>query len=191
MTAKRITIVLLEDFADWEVGVFAAAARAWLGAELSYVTPGGKPVRSMGGLVVTPDAALDILAEGRFDALVAIGSSRWEAADAPDIGPVIRTALAAGKPVGGICGATLALARSGVLTGRRHTSNAKAYPTEHVAGYDSSLYVETPKAVVDGKLVTAPGTAPASFATALIGLIWPGHPLAEQLGAMIAAEHLA
>ena len=36
---------------------------------------------------------------------------------------------------------------------------------------------------------TAPGTAPASFATGLLGLIWPDHPLVGELATMIAAEH--
>lgn len=191
MTGKRIAIVLLDEFADWEVGPFAAAARAWLGAATRSYTPGGNAVRSMGGLLVTADAAIEALAVADFDALAIIGSSGWEAADAPDLGPVVRSALSAGKPVGGICAGTLALARAGVLTDRRHTSNARTYPVEHVAGYDGSLYVDTPKAVADGNLVTASGMAPASFATTMIGLIWPGNPLAGQLGAMIAAEHLA
>ncbi len=54
MTDKRIVVVLLDEFADWEHGLFAAAA---------------------------------------------IGSSGWEAADAPDLGAVIRPALSSGGPM--------------------------------------------------------------------------------------------
>ncbi len=186
---KRIAVVLLDEFADWELGLFAAAARAWLGASVDHYTPGGCVVRSMGGLRVTPEAALETLESGRFDALAVIGSSGWEAADAPDVGPIIRAMLSAGRPVGAICGGTLAAARAGVLDGRRHTSNAMDYLSGHVANYDGSLYLDSPRAVVDGGLVTAPGTAPASFATGLLGLIWPDHPLIGELSAMIAAEH--
>ncbi len=191
MTAKRIAIVLLDDFADWELGVFAAAARAWLGARIDHHTPGGRVVRSMGGLTVTPEAALEKLAPADFDALVVIGSSGWEASDAPDVGPILRAALSAGCPVGAICGGTLAAARAGVLQQRRHTSNAADYLLDHAPGYDGALYVESPRAVVDDGLVTAPGSAPASFATGLLGLIWPDHPLVGQLAAMISAEHRA
>ncbi len=191
MTIKRIAIVLIDEFADWEVGLFAAAARAWLGAEIRHYTPGGKPVRSMGGLTVTPEAALETLAVGDFDALAIIGSSGWEKDDAPDLGAVIREALEAGRPVGAICGATLAAARSGVLAERQHTSNAKAYLTDHVEEYDGTRYVDTPKAVIDGNLVTAPGSAPDTFAAAMIGLIWPEGTTADDLTRMVAAEHLA
>lgn len=191
MTTKRIAIVLIDDFADWEVGFFAAAARAWLGAEIRHYTPGGKPVRSMGGLAVTPEASLDTLAVADFDALAVIGSSGWEKDDAPDLGPIIRQALDEGRPVGAICGATLAAARAGVLADRMHTSNAKAYLIGHVAGYDGARYVETPKAVIDGNLVTAPGSAPGTFASAMVGLIWPDSTTADDLTKLAAAEYLA
>lgn len=189
MTDKRIAVVLLDEFADWEHGLFAAAARAWMGARVDHYTPGGRAVRSMGGLSVTPEAALETLVPDQFDALAVIGSSSWEASDAPDIGVLLRSALSEGRPVGAICGGTLAAARAGVLEGRRHTSNAADYLRQHVPDYDGSLYVDSPRAVVDGKLVTAPGTAPASFATGLLGLIWPDHPLLAELAAMISAEH--
>ena len=38
------------------------------------------------------------------------------------------------------------------------------YLRQHVPDCDSSLYVDSPRAVIDGGLVTAPGTAPASSA---------------------------
>ena len=189
MTTKRIAVVLLDEFADWELGVFAAAARAWLGARIDHYTPGGRVVRSMGGLSVTPEAALETLTLADFDALAVIGSSGWEAADAPDIAIVIQAALAAERPVGAICGGTLAAARAGVLGERRHTSNAADYLRDRVSDYDGSRYVDSPRAVIDGGLVTAPGSAPASFATGLLGLIWPDHPLVDQLATMISAEH--
>ena len=72
-----------------------------------------------------------------------------------------------------------------------HTSNAADYVRDHVPDYDGTLYVDTPRAVIDGGLVTAPGSAPASFATGLIGLIWPDHPMIGQLSAMTSAEHRA
>lgn len=191
MTDKRIAIVLIDEFADWELGLFAAAARAWLGSSIDHYTPGGRVVRSMGGLSVTPEAALEDLVLEDFDALAVIGSSGWEAPDAPDLGPILRAALLAERPVGAICGGTLAVARAGVLNERRHTSNAADYLRDHVPNYDDALYVETPRAVVDGGLVTAPGSAPASFATGLLGLIWPDHPVVGELSAMISAEHRA
>jgi putative intracellular protease/amidase len=190
MTNVRIAVVILDQFADWEVGVLAAAARSWLGAEVRHYSPGGGAVRSMGGLSVTPDAALDSLDSRQFEALALIGSAAWEASDAPDVGELVRDAFAAGRPVGAICGATLAVARAGVLAGRRHTSNARQYLTGQVAGYDGSLYVDTPRAVIDNGLVTAAGSAPVSFATGLLGLVWPGHLLLAEMANLLAAEHL-
>lgn len=188
--AKRVAIVLLDGFSDWEIGLFAAAARAWIGATVRHVTPGGAPVRSMGGLVVASDGAVEALAPGDHDALLLIGSSAWESPEAPDLRDVIADDLAAGRPVGAICGGTVALARAGLLRGRRHTSNAPDYLSGLVPDYGGAeTYRDTPRAVVDGSLVTAPGTAPVSFAAALVDLIWPGHPVAGQLRTLMAAEH--
>lgn len=192
MAEPLIAIVLLDGFADWEVGLFAAAGRAWLGARIRFHAPGGRPVRSMGGLAAMPDAALEDLRTGDHDALALIGSSGWEADGAPDLTDLVRGDLAAGRPVGAICGGTVAAARAGALDDRRHTSNAAAYLIEHARGYRGAAhYVDGPRAVVDGSLVTAPGTAPASFATAMLGLIFPGHPLVDEVGRLIAAEHRA
>lgn len=189
MTGKRIAIVLIDAFADWEAGLFAAAARSWFGADICHYSPGCAAVRSMGGLAVTPEAALEDLDVDGVDALVLIGSDGWQTATAPDLGAPVRAALQRGIPVGAICGATLAVARSGVLATRRHTSNARDFVSSNVPGYDGGLYVDTPRAVIDGTLVTAPGSAPVSFAIALLGLLWPGHPGIAELATMIAAEH--
>ena len=82
--------------------------------------------------------------------------------------------LDAGVPVAGICAATLALARSGLLDQRRHTSNSADYLA--ASGYRGAALYEDVPAVTDGDLITAPGTAPIDFARhifARLGLYSP------------------
>jgi putative intracellular protease/amidase len=95
--------------------------------------------------------------------------------------------------VGGICAATVGLARAGLLAGRMHTSNGQEWIAEMTGGYaGSDGYVDTPAAVADGLIVTAPGTAPVSFAMTFLSAVYP--EAAEMLAAaraMYGAEHSA
>ena len=74
----RIAIALAQDFADWEPALLAAAARSYLGVEIVYATPDGRPVTSMGGLKVTPDTSYDALDAVDIDALVIPGGLSWD-----------------------------------------------------------------------------------------------------------------
>jgi putative intracellular protease/amidase len=70
-------------------------------------------------------------------------------------------------PIAAICGATVAIARIGLLRGRRHTSNALDYLRQYVPGYaEGDNYVDAP-AVRDRKLITASGLADVEFAREL------------------------
>lgn len=59
---KEIVFVLLDDFADWEAAFLAPALRAGTmpgrpaSYGVKYMTPDGRPVRSIGGLRPRPTA---------------------------------------------------------------------------------------------------------------------------------------
>jgi hypothetical protein len=66
-----------------------------------------------------------------------------------------------------ICGAMVAIAKMGVLRGRRHTSNGLDYLRSHVPGYvEATNYVDEP-AVRDRGLITASGLGDVEFAREL------------------------
>ncbi|MBO6639773.1 MAG: DJ-1/PfpI family protein [Roseitalea sp.] len=190
---KRIALVLIDAFADWEYGLLAASAVAWFGCSLTVLTPGGRDVTSMAGVRVAADGALEKADAARFDAVVLIGSDGWTAGAAPEADRLARAVHDHGGTVGGICGGTVALARSGLLEGRAHTSNDRSWLGEVAGDYaGADLYRDTPAAVSDGRVVTAPGTAPATFAIAVLGSLLPGGAeQVAQMRAMMAAEHQA
>lgn len=157
-----IVTILTEGYADWETALLNAAARSYYGIDTKFATPGGKPVTSAGGLKVTPDLAVEDIDPQAVDALVVNGGAAWSQPDAPDVSTVLLATRHAGKTVAGICDGTLALARAGLLDSVKHTSNS----TDNLdpTGYAGKAnYQDQPDAVVDGKIVTAPGTAPVSF----------------------------
>lgn len=157
-----IITILTEGYADWETALLNAGARSYYGIDTKFATPGGTPVTSAGGLKVTPDLAVEDIDMAAIDALVVNGGTAWSQPDAPDIGASLIRAQAAGRTVAGICDGTLALARAGLLDDIAHTSNSPENlpPT----GYKGAgHYRDQPQAVVAGRIVTAPGTAPVSF----------------------------
>jgi putative intracellular protease/amidase len=93
------------------------------------------------------------------------GGDRWENAPLePEIEQLLKALDSGGVPIAAICGATVAIARAGLLNGRRHTSNGLEYLRAHVPGYRSAAqYVDSP-AVRDRKLITASGLADVEFA---------------------------
>ncbi|MGB3337799.1 MAG: DJ-1/PfpI family protein [Devosia sp.] len=185
-----IVTILTEGYADWETALLNAVARGYYNVETHFATPGGKPVTSSGGLKVTPDMAVENIDVGAIDALVVNGGTVWTQPDAPDLGALLRAARDAGKTVAGICDATLALARSGVLDTVEHTSNSSENlpPT----GYKgAALYRDQPNAVVADWIVTAPATAPVSFMAGVLETLGLRDDNLDYYLGMHAAEHRA
>jgi putative intracellular protease/amidase len=157
-----IITILTPGYADWETALLNAGAREYYHVETQFATPGGEPVTSAGGLRVTPQLAVEDIDVSRLDALLVNGGSIWTTPAAPDLGELLRAAADAGKTVGGICDGVLALARAGLLDTVRHTANGpESLPDTGYKG--AALFTGSAKAVVDGRIVTAPGTAPVSF----------------------------
>ncbi|QRM54671.1 type 1 glutamine amidotransferase family protein [Sinorhizobium sp. BG8] len=161
--ARRLAIGLTEGFADWECGLLMASARTFFGFEVIAATPGGQPVTSMGGLGVSSTGVLESVTPLDFDALVLAGGTIWETPAAPELTASIHAFRDTGRPIAAICGATLALARAGVLDDREHTSNAPDFLAGAEGYSGQKLYREVPHAVSDRNVITAPGTAPITF----------------------------
>ena len=93
---------------------------------------------------------------------------RWERqALEPELEALLRRLDQDGVPIAAICAATTAVARLGLLRGRRHTSNGLSYLQGHVPEYTASNeYIDEP-AVRDRGLITASGLADVEFASAI------------------------
>jgi len=179
---KTIGFLFIEGFADWEYGLLAASAVEWFGARAVSLTPEGKPVTGISGFRLTPDRSADVDENADLDAVAVIGSDRWASKTPPDVADLLNAVASRGGVVGGICAGTLALARAGMFEKARHTSNGRDWIDRHEAGYaGDSNYQDVPHAVADGKIVSAPGSAPGAFALAFLKTLYPekGSDLAQ------------
>lgn len=190
---KKLGVLFIPRFADWEYGLLAASAVEWFGARAFSLTPDGQPVASTAGFRLMSDRTADSGENEDLDAVAVIGSDQWSATDAPDVAPLLRSVAQRGGVVGGICAGTLALARAGLFEGRAHTSNGRDWIARHLPSYAGAEgYRDVPHAVADGGVVSAPGSAPGTFAIEFLTLLFPERRgEMGKLRALFAKEHAA
>ncbi|OYX96541.1 MAG: glutamine amidotransferase, partial [Caulobacter sp. 35-67-4] len=137
-------------------------------------TPDGEPQTSIGGLLAAADYRFDDPVLSDADVFLLIGSEAWTAYRDEALFGLLRQAVADGKIVGAICAGTVAAARARLLDGRAHTSNGKDWLEAAVPGYGGGEgYRDQARAVTAGRVVTAAGSAPVSFAASVARLVAP------------------
>lgn len=187
---KTIGFLFIEPFADWEFGILSGSLPEWFGGKTVAITPDGKSVRSMGGFLLTPDRSAGPDENKDLDGIAVIGSDSW-AQSPPDVSPLLRSVAERGGVVGGICAGTLALARAGLFESASHTSNQEAWLNHVLPDYRGRAnYRQVSHAVADGRIVSAPGSAPGTFAVSFLTALYPEK--AETIGqmrAMFSAEY--
>lgn len=164
-----VHLYVFEGYADWEpafalAGInnpqFQREPGRW---QVRTVAEQRDLVRSMGGVAVLPDLALNDLRAPDSRLLILPGGADWEdpAAHRAAIDKA-QEFIRRQVTVAAICGATAGLARAGLLNERPHTSNALAYMKG--TGYDGAPNYRDEPALRDGGLITAGGMAPLEFA---------------------------
>jgi putative intracellular protease/amidase len=160
-----VHVLVFEGFADWEPAFALAELRRSGGLEVVTLGFTDAPVRSMGGMRVVPDRAIAGLDSAGVRLLLLPGGDMWEGTyPRADLDGVLVELHARGVPIAAICGATLALARAGLLNDRAHTSNEPAYLTSLAPEYaGGNRYVDA-LAVRERGVITASGLGPTEFA---------------------------
>lgn len=179
-----VHLLVFEGWADWEPAFALAEIRR--SGRLAVRTVGftNAPVRSMGGLNVQPDLRLGDVRRAEVRLLLVPGGDLWETADAyprPVLERLFRELVQAGVPVAGICGATVALARAGLLDGRAHTSNAADYLAAHAPEYRGARHYREALAVRDEGVITASGLGALEFAREIFAALAVFSPADREL----------
>ena len=174
---KTVLFVLLDQFADWESAFLAPALRGGVmpgrpgSHAVRYATPGGVPVRSIGGMTVTPDCGTEALPDD-CAGVILVGGMSWATPEAERIVPLVREALSRGVLVGAICNAASFMAKHGFLNDVKHTGNGidqlKLWGGENYTNHTGYVHVQ---AIGDKNIVTANGSATLEFAKELLLLL--------------------
>jgi len=175
---KYAYVYVLDTMADWELG--------WVTAQLNsgqyFKIPGSRlPVRTvgaskrsittMGGMTVLPDLTVDEITHDTSAILLLPGANTWTN---PEHLPMIektKELLEQGGRVAAICGATAALADSGLLDHRPHTSNGLEYLNLFCPSYRGSAHYRDEKVVSDGNLITTGATGGLLLAREVIAML--------------------
>ncbi len=172
---RTLYVYLQDTMADWEIGFLTAEINSKRffkkdaeEIELVTVSHSKNPVRTMGGLTVTPDISISEIKAEIGNVLVLPGADTW--ADEKNWGVLncAKEFLDKGLTVCAICGATVALANVGILDNRKHTSNGAGFLDMFCPTYKGKdNYVDQP-AIIDGNLITAAATGSLEFAKLII-----------------------
>lgn len=167
-----VYLMLFEGYADWGPALASCEIRKHAGFELVTVGFDEGIVRSMGGLSVIPQITLDDLDPERAVMLMLPGGDRWlEPPEDDRLERVILDLRHRHVPLAAIGEATLALARAGLLSGVRHTSDGLDFLADAVPSYQADEYYSDAPAVRHKHIITATGPGYVEFTREVLGLL--------------------
>ena len=160
----------LNTLSDWEIGYLTAETnsgrffkKSSRPVQLVKLGSTPNPIQTMGGIEIVPDKTIDTVQFESGDILILPGADTWSEPGNEAVINMIPELLDKGVTVAAICGATVALAKAGVLNRRKHTSNDKGFLEMTCPDYAGGDHYLDELAVTDGNLITATGLAPLEF----------------------------
>ena len=166
---RDIVLYATDTMADWEYG-YLTSGITWADDaapgrfRLRVLGDGRAEVTTKGRLRIRTDGSIGEVDRGQVALLVLPGADTWDEGHDEALA-LARSLLDGGTPVAAICGATLGLARAGLLDDRAHTSNAPDFLAG--TGYAGAAHYREERAVDDQGVITAGATAPVDFAAAV------------------------
>jgi putative intracellular protease/amidase len=170
MTAAKgkALLFVFDGLADWEPALALCEIRKSGKYDVLAVGRSREAVVTMAGLKVMPDLTTDEVDLRETSIFIMPGGDSWEKSPDHELDQLLRRLHAENVLIGALCAATLEIARAGLTTGVRHTSNAKSYLKKMVPHYkDDDFYVQD-LAVTDRKIITASGLGSVEFAREVI-----------------------
>lgn len=171
MAPSDVYVLVFDGFADWEPAHALAELRRSGKRDIVVVGFNSNPVVSMGGLRVMPHRSLAEVAADQVGLLILPGGDLWESGEYAQttLSALLRQLEVSRIPIAAICGATLALARAGLLNDRRHTSTVPGDLNTAPEYSGAAYYLSTP-AVTDRGVITASGLASVDFAREVLAM---------------------
>ncbi|WCH49536.1 type 1 glutamine amidotransferase family protein [Lysinibacillus sp. FSL K6-1151] len=178
MHTRRVYLYVFNTMSDWEIGYLIAELNSGRYfkkglAAFEVITVGidRSPVTTMGGITILPTISIDECQLNSTDVLILPGGNTWLESIHDPLLKKVSIALNEEIIIAAICGATMGLAKIGLLDSRKHTSNDLEYLKMFCPHYIGDKHFEEGPATTDGNLVTASGTAPLEFAVHVLRLL--------------------
>ncbi len=115
-----------------------------------------QPIKTMGGLSITPDIDVDAMHIKDGDLLVLPGGMTWQSGNHQKIVEAAKKVKAnKNSTLAAICGATITLADNGLFDDIKHTSNSVEYLKMVCKNYRGEHLYEHKPAAVDENVITA------------------------------------
>jgi len=175
MANKIAYLYVLDTLADWEPGYIISELNT--GRYFKKDAPrysvktfavNKQAIITMGGMQIVPELSIEEVQFNNAGVLILPGSDLWQELKHQPVFELVKNFLSKNILVGAICGATVALANSGILDSYKHTSNDLNFLLQACPNYKGKdNYVSQP-VVMDRSLITASGMAPFQFAKQIL-----------------------
>ena len=166
----KVYIYILNTLADWEIGYLTAELNSGrfldktrLPVEMIKIGNTTEPIKTMGGITITPDENIDNIKFEEDDLLILPGADTWTEEENKKIIDIVSSIIDEKVIIAAVCGATIALANKGILNNRKHTSNDLEFLKMFCPEYTGENFYINQPAVTDDNLITASGIAPLEF----------------------------
>lgn len=175
----NVFLYVLNTMADWEIGYLTAElySKRYFkdkNIEVKIIKVGNteNSITTMGGIIIQPDISIESLLDfEENDILILPGADMWLEEENNQILNIAGKSVNNSLKVAAICGATVGLAKEGVLNNIKHTSNDKEFLKMVCHDYSGEKFYQNIPAVSDRNLVTASGLAPLEFTYEVIKLL--------------------
>ena len=166
----KVYIYILNTLADWEISYLTAELNSGRyldktkpSVELIKIGNTTEPIKTMGGIIITPDESIDNILFKEDDLLILPGADTWMEEENKKIIDIVSGIINEKVIIAAICGATFALANKGILNDRKHTSNDMEVLKMFCPEYTGENFYLNQPAVTDDNLITASGITPLEF----------------------------
>ena len=162
---KKVYVFVFDGLADWEIGLVTYALHTWRKIKVTTVGYSREPIITGGGLRILPEISLSEMKLEDTMLFILPGGEMWHHRFDKSLEKAVIFLHTLAIPVAAICGATVFLAKAGLLQeGIRHTSNSLDYLRETVPAYTGQDFYQDMQAVSDQGFITAGGQSSAAFA---------------------------
>ena len=167
----NVFLYVLDTLADWEIGYLMAEINSGRylkkNIEKPKIVKVGKnlnPIKTMGGMEITPDIDVQKIEMHKDDLLILPGADAWLNGYNDEILNFLKENIEKDITIAAICGATIAMANYGLLDGIKHTSNDLGFIKMVCPNYKGENNYCNQPVVAGNNVITASGIAPLEFA---------------------------